>query len=1739
MSPNTAALNDPLRSGRVTQSKTDDISYLCVAMYQDVTVQVGLDGATLRTRFIGGTPADLSTATSADGVPMTADKTAAILMRKYAEGMSLIPRDRTERYLVTMTTDNVPNAGTTADIYLQFTYISVQNKELVSAEYRVRDYVREFYGEWPGNAEDFAYNYGLRDGGTIKFMIPLQGVEKFEKVSVRVKGEDEWQFTGIELAMVNAPDAKTGEKAYSPRLADWEDISVTGLNNLPQGLYSSLVYSRDVETGKACFTVGEVYEEEEKRPDPTKEDSGWVPGSLVQDDGDTYVYDGETKEVTKKDDVPWEKLRHYMTYGDAMQDLGFTKERCVYTVSVQVAGKTVNAGNDDCGSKNLFYFRLIFENGNSGCTLANQQIVGDAFGTGELVQFKIPTSQDYGEVVAVQVIPDSQDSNSDIYDKLQIEEISVTRDTVDAVSPTWTAKIATASDEGWVGIDFREEGELASGSGAQGRSLSELATTFPITETSYSTNLLVSITTASYETGVQFSGGIGMELNFINAEGRTDPNPIRGFDVVDAMNDYGGLPGSQTRKYKVNGEVKTENVNYYVSDSRYQFLPGSTDSFMVTLKNVYQLTDMTLTVYSDVVTHWTISNVKIFQLKGEGIRYLNSNGAYDYRYMKGEEPTLIATWAPDRVTTPLGVYDAVQNDKIASISFALDSETIKLSEDATKWSSTITREPSSKNDTVNLFLYPSTANGAADPADYEVVAAVKYTDTYTQQALQVSTGQMRRGTDANGNTVFYALGLSASNLDAILGVDWSATILRSATPTISEGILQVVRGGVLIDSYTLTGAGYTMYTMAENKPMNTHRLLLQVSEDTLAQAVKADSSDLAVALYFRGTDPTRTEFRSKYIFLSDVYSGVNPGDVLELDFNMGNVSEITGINIVSMGKLDIKLDGAYLATEDSEGNISSVYGIATGISPVVTAIRSDFGDRVTLLNLHLKTAEETDGVTSGTKDHVRLNVGYYDSYGYAKTLTIEDLRLHTAAGEDAFASGAEDDVSLLIPDFSELRWIELEPWHDLKEGESVQRSGSGTEQNTNLSTWKLYSVTSSLGLNGREQIRVTDQRIVEGTPLRIGLSEIMLLGVVTHKTAAAAELDENAAEASVPFGEEAETSITITAGEIKPVSLVSGGEVKVSVRLSGSDEGFGISLQSVDPVTGELSRGTIDETHGYTQEQLLRMLSYAEDAAENAISEAERIAAREAAEAVKTLMSKTGMLKQEYGSNEFIFAPPRNYTGGKLIYRLTVTAKELPEAYFSLDLTVNSEENPLTAANEAWAEVRTAGVVTVLNSDGSTDETMSVLAGGAEQIFLPSGGQLEIVPQTFGENFSVTLKSVDPATNQLGRASLDDTHGYTQQELETIISQAEASAHSAMSETERTAARAAADAAKALLNAKGELDVDVENNKIGFTPPRNYAGGSLIYRLTVNSEEMPEISFNLDVYVSSEKDPLPQAMEAWNAVRTAGVARIVTDSGTAVDTVSIIAGGTQQILLSSGGQLEIVPHSSGSGADYQVTLRDLDPATGATGPASLGVTHGYTTERLQQATTEAYRIMYDGTSSQELRTAARDVLNAISEINATEGSFENSGSSASFTAPHNYTGGNMYYRITVTSGSTNELLFNVDVSVRAEANPLTEALSQLQTARNNALLEKQTAAAGGSAAAAGAAGSTGGTGDTGSAAGTGTAGDTGSAGSTGTAGDTGSAGSSGTAGDTGSAGGTGTTGDTGSAGGTGTAGGEG
>ncbi|MBQ9719641.1 MAG: hypothetical protein IJV64_02995 [Oscillospiraceae bacterium] len=1262
ISTTDAAQRNTEHRARAAKTADDSISYTCFAVYQDVAVSIALDGATVRYRFEAGpnNPIRYSTATSSSGVTLYADRETMITMQAYRDTMVLAPADRQERYLITISTDNVSNAGTESDVILRFRYTTLSGEEAESIEYNAREYVRQFYGEWPGNVDDFAYRYGFRDGGSVQFIIPIKNVKTFTNVSVKVNGDDDWQFSGLNIAMV---------KNYEGRTASWAEINSNALQ-------SHVRYDRRVDTQPVCFSIGRTYEPDAERNDNAEGDNSGGLGTLIQNDASFHEFDGRSREVSTKEDVNWAELRHFMTYNDALKDLGFTKERCLYKVEVHVAGDKVNADDDDCGSKNLFYFRLIFENGVSGCTLANQQIMGDAFRTGAVTPIKISTSQDYGDLTAIQIIPDSQDGNGDIYDKLKIDKIVVTQETTGPMSPTWIAGSSSEDGLGWIGISYRDPGEYTSNKGAQGRSLSELATTYEITETSLSVKLLIGITTGAYgqKPGRDdkgnlvsvpqnaFSGGVALGYRYIDSNGvihSIEPS----IDAVEAMNNYAARPG--VKKRTVDGV--TEDVSYTVSDPAYQFREGKTDYFFVTIQDIAQLLDLSLEIRSSVVTDWSISAINAWMIRGEGTRYINSRGEYDYRYEEGETPELVASWDRDEnLIKPLQVYRTLQNNGIALISnIPFKENHIELDKDAGTWSSAVRREPQLRNDSLNLYLYPATGEKAANPNDYNLKADVRYTDAGTTETMQISAGTLNKGVDPNGRTVFYATGLSVTNMDGLLGVDVTTDVTRAILAPISYGVLQRVREGVLIDTYRLgelpnaDPSGSMGISNVEQKT-GVQRVLLQVSEATGRQQLSAESNDLAVALHFRTNDISGNEYRSKYVYLTDQgYTSVSGGQVLELDYALGDVSELTGVSLAATGALDITLSSIYLANQDAEGSFIQSWGVhpsAEGIVP--SAIRADYSarDNVEVLTLRLKTAENAKGALSSTQGPVRMTLGYYDEYGVLRTQVYENIRPYIVDG-NGFAAGETDVVQMLIPGISEIRWVELEPWHDTGEAQA---------------SWKLEQLSAELGLGGSPITKTPDQTIVEGTPLGIGLATILVAGDLQT-------LDTNG-DAVAPAGDQTETEESgrraIYNGENSTVLLKSGEGVKLNVRISGSTEGFTAKLESYDANSGAVGAVSFDPTHKYSTQRLDEILASAQSVLSSGDSSAdERTAAQNIVNIVEDLKKPSG----SYNVTEsgLVFRAPRNYTGGSLHYRITITAKESAEGSIVVDLTVKNEEDLL------------------------------------------------------------------------------------------------------------------------------------------------------------------------------------------------------------------------------------------------------------------------------------------------------------------------------------------------------------------------------------------------------------------------------------------------------------------------------
>ena len=1629
---------------RVSRSESDGIDYTCVALYRDVktTVSLAANSATLQYKFTPGmnNPVQYSTATSTLGLNIPAKQLKYITLQDYSSSMVLAPTDRGERYLITVYTDDVVNAGTADSVYMQLHYVSLKGKELVSDPYDMRKHIQQFYGEWAGNVNEFAYQYGMRQGGMAQFVVQLQGVREFTDVSFRIDGDDEWQISGLTIAMLNS---------YEGRTAVWKEIASSERDPSDQTkarLLSHLEYSREVNTDRVCFELGMV-------PDPDHPvvpgDKNWEPGTLIQDGGDWTIISGDGGEVTTKEDVDWGTLSHYMTFADTQQDLGFTKQRAVYTVTVKVAGDKVATGadrnpvDDDCGSANLFYFQLIFANGASGVTLANQQIVGDAFRTGTEVSFKIPTSQDYGDLISIVVIPDDQDSNSNIYDKLKIEYITVSKESNAALTPSWAARGDAEDGLGWVGIEYRDPAEYATKQGAEGRTLSEIATTYQITETGYTAKLMVSITTGPYSQTTKydehlnpttiidpaFAGGVSMTYSYFNSDGRL--KTAEGIDIIKAMNEYMGRPGSMTRTYQDGTETVTEEVDYYVSDPKYQFRAGHTDNFFITANDIWQILDMQLVIRSSVVTKWNISKVSVYLVKGSGKRYINANGEYSYYYAKGEEPKLVAVWnrAEDQILSKdVQTYRTIQENSIAEINISFLDNEIPLDKATLSWASVIPREPNSKNDTLNLYLYPETGGSAASLSDYTLSAAIRFTDETNLVSMQSSAGELRKGVDINGQTVLFAVGINANNMDALSGVDVLANARKTISAPIRYGILQRIRGGVLIETYYLSGVnnaslGGTMHAVSRPEANNTQRVFLQLPLDMPAQQLKAEEQDLAVALYFTPAYPDYQELRSKYIYLSDMgYTSVRPGQLLELDFDIGEISEVTAVNVVRLGSLNIPIEHAYIVNQQADGLVVQEHSIRPRTTPGSSPTSMPFNGKVGLLLLALETAADEDAISSGTNGPIRMTVGYYDEYGAVQEKVYDDIRPYIEAG-NSFKAGGTDMIRLLVPGLAETLYVDLEPWDEAE----------------TLASWKLSRVTAVTGVDGNSVVRSVNQRIMEEEPVRVFLTDVILIGTVNVLTPQ---------EEGDPVSEK---QGTVGVGETMGIVIDSGQQVDIPVRVSGSDEGVTADVKIFDPELNAEKDALLDAVSDYDREYVEKVYKQAKLSYNSATStEEERAAAEKVMTLIENMNESDGDLQVSEDGKSVLFIPPRNFGAENIKYLLYVSSAENPDSKFLVEVTVHTEASELAQAIAEWNSLRTVSDAYVIDPDGNVKETEPVENEGTLSLIIESGDTIMVEPK-LSEGRSYTTSVVEIFENgSEGKPDFGTTHNYTDSYLAELYSQASASyASEESSPDEKKAAQKLMDLIDTMRGSLGLFDHDEEYLRL--VPPRNYTGGKLKYRIDFfaeETEEEPSLTFSVLVTVRPEADMLQDAYENWKAIRSGGKVDILDADETVYDTQGLVQDEAKNILISSGDSIKAYPRIE-DGTSFTASLYSYDPATGASGRASLEPTHGFTDAQLSEMEAYANEVLSIKGATDGEKTAAQKVLDLIADYRSSGGSYSASAKPITLVPPRNYTGSNLYYRIVVTAAG-GETLATIIVSVQSEENALAKAYSTLQSVHNAA-----------------------------------------------------------------------------------------
>lgn len=792
--------------------------------------------------------------------------------------------DVSNLYLVEITTANTDTAVTKDDIKLTLSYTTLGQSVQVGSsgsdaaktgnlkttmEYDVKEKVRELYGYWPatGSKADYIKYYDkIGKGQTLQFLISLSDVDTFTGASFSISGKDEWQVARINVSRVTSMGRRT---------VDWTAYHV------PYGtekLSSDRQFNRSIE--------GQFL-------------AGFGSGVLVRGNKKVTITFEESTSVLETDNsvIDWDPTSQKLSYDVACANLGFRESKVTYNVDVSVAkAQAADSTNGDCGSKNLFYFRLNFESGSSAYVLANQQLSADGFRAGYTERFSVSMNKECGELLSVDIIPDDLASSGDVYDKLNIESIKVSRQGTGSLNRYWEI-----SSPGWVGIDYIEDAVKEDSSKQTGRYEGELANNFQVDTSSYSVKLMFTISTGEYPEGSQpFSGTVTGELYCTSNTGET-MKPIT-FDMVEEFYSYMQM-------------TPPDNNGKCPADPTKMFRENHTDRFFLDIENVQSVDKLVLHVSGAQSTKWNIKNIGVSLVEKADRLIINTNDEYEYT----------GSWV--RVT-----QQQVKEDPAYTFTTSLGSEESKeiifdeaepitpQNLDSSNATAIVSREPGGNRDTLNIFAFPKDASKISS---CNMLCSYEYVDVYGGQFYnQVNT--MNRNSQC-----FYTLGISARYFSQLKNVGLMAS---SGKLDGSHVIVQHLRNGVILGTYFSDSTGTTWSTEKKYNQIfqsitnqETQQVSLYFAGDTTNTALEAEKKDIAVSIGYKSElgDDDKTYY-SPNVFLTDaMYKQLYSGMLADVDFHIPYVKEITEIRILGTGDVTAYVDSAVVATytNDLSGSV--------------------------------------------------------------------------------------------------------------------------------------------------------------------------------------------------------------------------------------------------------------------------------------------------------------------------------------------------------------------------------------------------------------------------------------------------------------------------------------------------------------------------------------------------------------------------------------------------------------------------------------------------------------------------------------------------------------------------------------------------------------------------------------------------------------------------------------------------
>jgi len=904
------------------------------------------------------------------------------------EGGSLTPgapaklRDYSSKYLVKIKTADIETAGTVNPVTVSLAYTDTAGAQKTTSVYSLPSLAAGYYGlSYREAANNYQYERHMRRNCLCEFTLDIPDAASIDAISLSIEGSNEWQVEYVSVYKISSLEQRWGER------------SDAGNNK------SHIYWRREYDDDNMVAHVRQSVLLYSNNPSKT------LSFTTYDSQGNEHP-----PEQTVKQEEFLTSLPSSMTFEETKKNLGLAIVKCTYQISVNVADV------EDAGSGNYFYFQLVFENGTSAVVLANQQLASDSFRQGTTETFQIKTTQNYGNVKAVRIICDNTSSTSDVFDKLNIESISVTLNSNTGISKSWLVEKV-----GWIDITYVDEGadygvdgmgELEEFSGANVELLKE----FAVTRTATAVDLLFCISTAPNST-----------------DDPSNPldNILQGkFEATLVYRDSDGV--EQNMNFDLTAKIQEYNDT---NKTFWLYRPNHVDRFTLSMTDISSVQGLIIT-RTDGKENWIVSSVSIQQIGGLGSVYLSPVLTEYYRDTENAVDLAVST-------NESSITYTISGGGSASISFTENAIDVISLEDSNAWNANITRVPVSASEELNIILFAGGVMGqnytftSSSPA---IRATVKYTTIYGGSLVQNAFVLGNLG-ELDGQRVLYGKGLPVSAMSSLSSLLLSTTSASGNQPYIRSAIVQRVRDDVVMGEYYFDYGNYYLgngnpesppaTTVSAAVPMRqTLRLQPAASQ---AAGLTAQTSDIAVALRYTSTlDPAgrKSVYQSPYVYLTDGgYTTVTTGQGLELNFNLSGVDEIVGLSVVSSGPV-AAFDNAvaYNWSVPDSSQPAALLGAgyfpesftASAMQSVLTA--SEETVVPVLLRFTTPAEEVVHGAAPGGQ--VDMRVRYVDNDGEKREMEFPDLTRWLSQGT-APAAGSTAEASFLLNDAAYLEEIVL------------------------------------------------------------------------------------------------------------------------------------------------------------------------------------------------------------------------------------------------------------------------------------------------------------------------------------------------------------------------------------------------------------------------------------------------------------------------------------------------------------------------------------------------------------------------------------------------------------------------------------------------------------------------------------------------------------------------------------------